>query len=187
MLAIDGVAPRAKMNNQRDRRFRSSLDGQQVNSYLNEKLNMTPEQMDFKSNSISPGTEFMISLTKHIEFFIKQKLHEDPKWKHLEVYFSPGNVAGEGEHKIMDHIRSWSQSNDFERRDVHCVYGNDSDLVILSLKLHLPNIFILRESNVYTNPDTVINYAAKRSEGEDDLEILYINLLYSAISMGSFL
>ena len=176
-LAIDGVAPRAKMNNQRDRRFRSSYESQHVDSYMHEKLQMTFEQVDFKSNSISPGTEFMLDLTQHIEFFIKRKFYEDSNWSKLKVFFSPGNVPGEGEHKIMDYVRSWSQGPDANPRDVHCVYGNDSDLVLLSLKLHLPNVFILREPNVFSDADKRVNYAAKRFTEKEDFEILYVNIL----------
>lgn len=47
----------------------------------------------------------MKKINQYIDFFIKRKLHEDPLWKDLEVFFSPSTVPGEGEHKIMDFIR----------------------------------------------------------------------------------
>lgn len=144
---------------------------------MTDVLKISQGSLDFKANSISPGTEFMYNLIKHMEFFIKRKIHEDQNWRNLKVWFSPGSVPGEGEHKIMDYLRSWSQSPEFDPREVHCIYGNDSDLMMLSLKLHLPNIILLREANRYVDKDTVINYAAKRFISEDPFEIIYINIL----------
>lgn len=174
-MAIDGVAPQAKMKNQRDRRFRKSLDEQHVNMFMKEHLNMTQEQVDFKSNSISPGTKFMIELNTHIEFFVKRKLHEDFEWRGRDVIFSGGNVAGEGEQKIVDFIRS--KGPRMGRRDMHCIYGNDSDLILLGLKLHVPNLFVLKEPNVFVDKDRRTNHAAKRWQSEQSLEVIYINLL----------
>jgi hypothetical protein len=163
------------MNNQRDRRFRKSFDNEHVNRFMTQKLHMTQEQVDFKSNSISPGTQFMIDLSAHIDFFIKRKIHEDSEWRNLEIVFSDGNVPGEGEHKIMDYIRSKAPTQSL--RETHCIYGNDSDLVLLGLKLHLPNIFILREPNVFVDQDRKTNYATKRFQTKQGLEVLFINLL----------
>ena len=49
------------------------------------------------------------------------------------MYLSGGDVPGEGEHKIMEFIRGWKQSKDYDINESHCVYGNDSDLVLLTL------------------------------------------------------
>lgn len=65
-------------------------------------LKINPGIVSFKNNSISPGTEFMIQLNKHIQFMIKRKFSEDENWKDLDVYFSGGDVPGEGEHKILN-------------------------------------------------------------------------------------
>ena len=148
---------------------------------MTHRLQITQEQVDFKSNSISPGTQFMIELSSHIDYFIKRKIHEDSKWKSIDVVFSDGNVPGEGEHKIMDYIRSASPSGSL--RDTHCIYGNDSDLVLLALKLHLPNVFILREPNVYVDQDRKTNFATKRFQTEQSLEVLYINILREYLYM----
>ena len=53
-LAVDGVAPRAKMNQQRVRRFRSAKDSMMLREQLEKEGKSAPELFD--SNAISPGT-----------------------------------------------------------------------------------------------------------------------------------
>lgn len=117
-MAIDGVAPRAKMNQQRSRRFRTALDAQEKaeressirNKWAEDGIKFTgrPTQSDasFDSNVITPGTEFMHNLSKALQLYIVERLHNNPGWKDLQVVFSDAFVPGEGEHKILDFIRS---------------------------------------------------------------------------------
>jgi 5'-3' exonuclease len=186
MIAIDGVAPRAKMNNQRNRRFMSSKSQSQVNDFMVNTLKMSPGIVNFKNNSISPGTEFMVELNKTIRFMLQQKLHEDEGWKGLEVVFSGGDVPGEGEHKILNYIRQQRQSADFDLNSTHCIYGNDSDLVLLSLLTHIPNVVLLREEMQHGHR-TVINSATKRTTDHKKMELIFINILreYFAIEFES--
>ena len=83
--------------------------------------------MAFKFNSISPGTEFMYELVGHLHTYVKKKIHEDNKWQNIKVFLSGGDVPGEGEHKLMEFIRGWKQSSDYDINESHCIYGNDSD------------------------------------------------------------
>jgi 5'-3' exoribonuclease 1 len=48
----------------------------------------TPEEYKFDSNCITPGTEFMARLGKHLHFFLRKKMSEDPVWQHPLVIFS---------------------------------------------------------------------------------------------------
>ena len=47
----------------------------------------------------------MARVSSVIQYFIRKKIKEDPMWANLKVYFSGHEVPGEGEHKIMQHIR----------------------------------------------------------------------------------
>jgi 5'-3' exoribonuclease 1 len=48
----------------------------------------TPEEYKFDSNCITPGTGFMARLGRHLRFFIRKKLSEDPVWQQPVVIFS---------------------------------------------------------------------------------------------------
>lgn len=62
--------------------------------------------IEWDSNVITPGTEFMFRLSKAIEFYILERTQTHPDWKGVKSVYSDGSVPGEGEHKILDFIRS---------------------------------------------------------------------------------
>jgi len=133
-LAIDGVAPRAKMNQQRARRFRSSKEREVLISEYIAKEGKMPEVESFDSNCITPGTDFLHRLGIAFRRWIAYKMETDPFWMNgAEVVFSGGDVPGEGEHKIMDMIRreKAEDPNYFPGKYKHCMYGLDADLIML--------------------------------------------------------
>jgi 5'-3' exoribonuclease 1 len=144
-MAIDGVAPRAKMNQQRSRRFRSALDAETArNKALAEGLEL-PKEEPFDSNCITPGTEFMERLTRQLKYFIAKKISEDIDWQGCEIVLSGHEVPGEGEHKIMEYIRQAKSQPDYNPNVRHCLYGLDADLIMLGLLSHDPHFCLLRE------------------------------------------
>ncbi|KAK8162377.1 XRN 5'-3' exonuclease N-terminus-domain-containing protein [Phyllosticta citrichinensis] len=144
-MAIDGVAPRAKMNQQRARRFRTALDAEQAREKaIKEGIEM-PKEPPFDSNCITPGTEFMARLTRHLKYFVNKKVSEDVDWQGVEIVLSGHEVPGEGEHKIMEYIRQAKAQPGYDPNRRHCLYGLDADLIMLGLLSHDPHFCLLRE------------------------------------------
>lgn len=119
-LSIDGVAPRAKLNQQRCRRFTSALEREQKLKIQNElKSKWEKNQLgevvikaeEFDSNAITPGTDFMESLSDAIKQFLFERSQTNPLYKNLAIVFSDSNLKGEGEHKILDFIRGLRSIN----------------------------------------------------------------------------
>lgn len=83
-LGFDGVAPRAKMNQQRSRRFKAAKKYDELDEALR-RSGILEKEEHFKNNSISPGTEFMIELNQQIKFFIQRKMMEDAAWRKVRL------------------------------------------------------------------------------------------------------
>ncbi|XP_062844224.1 5'-3' exoribonuclease 1 [Trichomycterus rosablanca] len=144
-MAVDGVAPRAKMNQQRGRRFRSAKEAEDKIKKALEKGEVLPTEARFDSNCITPGTEFMARLQEQLKYFVHRKLSTDRLWQGVRVYLSGHETPGEGEHKIMEFIRSENAKPNHEPNTRHCLYGLDADLIMLGLTSHEPHFSLLRE------------------------------------------
>uniref|UniRef100_A0AAR2LD66 5'-3' exoribonuclease 1 n=1 Tax=Pygocentrus nattereri TaxID=42514 RepID=A0AAR2LD66_PYGNA len=144
-MAVDGVAPRAKMNQQRGRRFRSAKEAEDKIKKALEKGEVLPTEARFDSNCITPGTEFMARLHEQLKYFVHNKLSTDRMWQGVRVYLSGHETPGEGEHKIMEFIRSEIGRPGHDPNTRHCLYGLDADLIMLGLTSHEPHFSLLRE------------------------------------------
>lgn len=148
------------MNQQRSRRFRTAIDAEEKDARETSLKNKWAQDVGIKfsgrpdksgetvfdSNVITPGTEFMHSLSKALMLYIVQRLDNHEDWKNLKIVFSDAFVPGEGEHKILDFIRSQRAQKDFDPNTSHCIYGADADLIMLGLSTHEAHFYILRES-----------------------------------------
>jgi len=184
-MAIDGVAPRAKLNQQRSRRFRSAKDMQEATKDMPNPEPGEEKTQVFDSNCITPGTEFLASVSECIKYFIRKKIKEDPLWHNLKVVFSGHDVPGEGEHKIMQHIRDMKAQPHYQANTRHCIYGQDADLIMLGLVTHEPHFTILREVidfNFARNNKNALK-AVKKFTKESDFQLLHLSVLREYLRM----
>ena len=138
IIAFDGVAPVAKLEQQRSRRYKSW--------YQNEisKIIFKKEKEDvWNTTAITPGTNFMTELnsmvTEHFNTESYSRLKVD------KIFVSGSNKVGEGEHKIFNYIRVNPNKH---LTETTIIYGLDADLIMLSIN-HLPicpNIYLFRET-----------------------------------------
>ena len=124
-FALDGPAPRAKMVQQRSRRYKSI----QFSSLVG-----TTEDGWNPSNNICPGTQFMHDLSKFILTSIQQKKFHCPK-----VVLDDASHPGEGEHKILPIIRKLKGRNDGV-----IIMSPDNDLLSLGILTGKSNVYVLR-------------------------------------------
>ncbi|KAI4278058.1 MAG: hypothetical protein LQ337_001281 [Flavoplaca oasis] len=161
------------MNQQRSRRFRSAQEAKEKDEDKEELLKMLKSQnggmlkensiqeKTWDSNVITPGTPFMDILAASLRYWCAYKVNTDPAWEKMKVIISDATVPGEGEHKIMEFIRSQRSSPEHDPNTRHVIYGlvsigilllpgmltsfQDADLIMLGLATHEPHFRVLRE------------------------------------------
>jgi 5'-3' exoribonuclease 1 len=138
-IAFDGVAPFAKMEQQRTRRYKTS--------YMS-KLNFaTEKKIQWDTSSITPGTPFMNHLSNRIQYAFK---HQELKYGVNKIIVSGSNEAGEGEHKITEFMRTFG-----DKSETVALYGLDADLIMLSMfvmwSVVLPPCFSVSSISFFTS------------------------------------
>ncbi|CAC35856.3 5'-3' exoribonuclease 1 [Caenorhabditis elegans] len=181
-MAVDGVAPRAKMNQQRARRFMSARTAHTQLAKALENGEIMPSEARFDSNCITPGTYFMTRLHQKLDDWIKTKSATDSRWQGRKIILSGHNVPGEGEHKIMDFIRTERAGSSYDPNTRHCMYGLDADLIMLGIVSHEPHFSLLREEVTFnTRPRKNDNKATKKPKRTDSdvkkFHLLHLSLL----------
>ena len=160
MLAIDGVPSKAKMIEQKHRRYMGLLTELMI-----KKINKNKPDSIWSKNNISPGTTFMDILSKTLkssDFYQKIK-KICPNLK--EYIVSDIYEIHEGEKKITDHINN----STFTINDNITIYSPDADMMLLAL--------ILKKDS----PVTIYRHDQQKSKKEFIYNIIDIELLKKAI------
>lgn len=162
-IAVDGVAPMAKIKQQRMRRFKSAIGAEteaRIKAQAEGKVYEAQPRWD--TNAITPGTQFMANLATALRAYAKL----DPA-----IIVSPADIPGEGEQKIVEYLREHKPAD-------AVIYGLDADLIILALwtsHTQSTNIDLFRE-------DVEFGGGIKENMfGEE--EYLYLNVKHLATAM----
>lgn len=91
-MAVDGVAPRAKINQQRGRRFRAAKEAEAVEARARARGEEIPKEARFDSNCITPGTLFMSRLTEQLKYFVTWKISTNKLWQKCKIILSGPEV-----------------------------------------------------------------------------------------------
>ena len=161
-IAFDGVAPFAKMEQQRTRRYKTYFTS--TLSFTNE-----PNKDKWNTSAITPGTEFMKYLSEQIQYAFS---YLENTYQIQNIIVSSSDECGEGEHKLFEYVRS----QDFKQDNVF-LYGLDSDLIMLSI-YHLKyckNIYIFREA-----PEFIKNALPITVKENNDTDIYFLDIFHLA-------
>lgn len=158
-ISFDGIPPRGKVKQQLKRRA------------LQHILRTPVTYWD--RNNITLGKPFMNKFTAKIDDYFGN--YKD-KMRYVDFVCSSPKECGEGEHKIMDYIRS----NDFSDKNV-LIYGLDSDLIMLSLLVHnrCKSLHVCREIEHFMKQYIHTDY-----ETTDDIYAMDIKYLSRLILRG---
>lgn len=143
-IAFDGVAPFAKMNQQRTRRFKGDFISN--NSFVK-----PVETTQWSTSNITPGTNFMNKLSETINSHF---MGNQEKYGAKELIVSASDERGEGEHKIFEYIREKNKND-----ENMLLYGLDSDLIMLTIfnRKFYDGGYIFREAPEFMNVKSNIN------------------------------
>lgn len=134
-VAFDGVAPVAKMKQQRNRRYKGDIEKK-----ILRRLGVSVDDT-WNTTALTPGTAFMAELNAGV----KKAFSNSSKYKVQKIIISASDKAGEGEHKIFEYIRN---NASYHKSTTTAIYGLDADLIMLSLN-HLrvaDKLFLFRET-----------------------------------------
>ena len=138
IIAFDGVAPVAKLEQQRSRRYKSGYQAE-----ISRMIFKKEKENAWNTTAITPGTKFMSDLNEKVSKYFDTNACSNLKVSNIIV--SGSNKVGEGEHKLFDYIRSNPEKH---KNETTIIYGLDADLIMLSIN-HLtlcPNIYLFRET-----------------------------------------
>lgn len=141
-IAFDGIAPEAKLKQQKNRRYKSWYMKQYDHKIQYGDEEYVPNKTSWDTSAITPGTEFMNKLNLQVRYYFRNARN----FRTQSIIISGSDEEGEGEHKIMSHIRN-SRKED-NANDIVFVYGLDADLIMLTLN-HLSycsKLYLFRET-----------------------------------------
>ena len=175
-IAFDGVAPVAKLNQQRERRYKSwylgEMEAQRRREIVSARSTQTgsgksktstfkvePPKPAWNTSAITPGTKFMNALhDKLAEYYDttnKSALNARYNLSGAGIIVSSSKEPGEGEHKLFEYIRDHAA----EHADMTTViYGLDADLIMLCMShLHISRgIYLYRETPEFVKSINVV-------------------------------
>jgi 5'-3' exonuclease len=164
-VAIDGLPPRAKLVQQRKRRY--------ISAWRN-------PGSTWDTNAITPGTPFMDKLSSRLSAHFSSIQPKCP----YNIIFKDSNTYGEGEAKIIKHIRAQCDGG------VCVVYGLDADLVMLGLTVdNIDGMLLMREPAEYNvaskHPFLYFDIERLKKSIDSEYKVDYIDFVFLCFLLGN--
>lgn len=141
-LFIDGIPTRAKMIEQKRRKYLSVIE-EMIDDILKTQEQTTT--IKFNKNLISTGTHFMDKLYEYLT-------NRTSEFGDL-FYISPHTEPGEGEHKIREYIETHYKT--LEKKI--CIYSPDGDVTLTTLLYN--DLYVFRSTQIFdTDRSNYPNY-----------------------------
>jgi 5'-3' exonuclease len=152
MFAIDGVPSKAKIIEQKQRRYMGAIVEkykkrifkeyvEEIKTYDNFAYYSTKYDIKWNKNKITPGTIFMHKMVKYLHSEkIQAKIRKDNN--KLKFVISDMYEIGEGEKKIVNYVKHKLA----DTNDTIIFYSPDADVILLCIILPLKNVFMLRHN-----------------------------------------
>ena len=164
VIAMDGVAPFAKIMQQRTRRYRSTLPDEE--GEVTGKKKMPPPE-GWQTNAITPGTAFVEKFDTYMRAWVASA--EAAELAQFKIIYSSYKKRGEGEHKLFGfrrdnlytHYRPPKKEGVDAPKGILCVWGLDADLILLNLLYNTRRVYIVREREAETAEDEGTSLHAK--------------------------
>jgi len=156
-IAMDGVPPRAKMVQQRARRYKGIAERERNHQILRRHNQPIPYEWD--TTQISPGTAFMHEMAAHLRTRIVSGEYIVSTNPAFQIILSDTTVPGEGEHKFLPLMKRYP-----DRRSV--IYSPDGDMIILAISTNIAGLTIMRRADVPPAEFTYMNIDTVRAEYE---------------------
>lgn len=195
VIAMDGVAPFAKIMQQRTRRYRRTVHTteEEEEEMISGGRRKMPPPEGWQTNSITPGTDFIDKFDTYMRGWVTKP--EAQNLVQYKIIFSSYKKRGEGEHKLFGFRRGKKYAHhSAKEKGLLCVYGLDADLILLNLLYPKRRVYIIRERESLTPEDVGTKYHANivnidilrdeivmRMTGINDLNELDRDSYYSVI------
>jgi 5'-3' exonuclease len=184
ILAVDGVAPMAKITQQRKRRFipkDSKSTSHNLDTEYDDEDSIDIMTKLFDSNAITPGTDFMAKLDYYMLHFLELNTKRSDYIMPEKVVYSSHYVSGEGEHKIFELLRE-KQVVIKDRDAANIIVGSDADLIMLTMLCDtslLPNILVWRREPNYKRHEETRKPLRVDEDGNDKIDKSYKGLIFN--------
>jgi 5'-3' exonuclease len=139
VIAVDGPAPLAKVQQQRQRRTIAAAKANMASEVDEESQEGIDQPASFDPSMISPGTPFM----DLIDQMIRDWLHDNPNLIPKNTSYYPHRLPGEGEHKLFNVLGKNPKGGaglsvsggvlSKNNQGAKVIYADDNDLIIISL------------------------------------------------------